>query len=221
MKTLSIHHLLLSALLLGAAFPATAQTKIATINLQKVFDGYWKTKQADVQLRDQANAVEKKRSEMFSDYEKATKDYKKLLDEANDQAVSADERERRKKAAETKLRDLQDMDNTYQKFMRAEEARLQEQKQRMRQKILGEITKVVKTDAAQAGYTLVLDSAAQSKDLTSIVIFSASGSDDLTDKVLAEVNANAPADLPKVDDDKSGTGDKPVDKKNDKKDDAK
>ena len=32
---------------------ALAQTKIATVDLQKVFDNYWKTKQAQVYIQEQ------------------------------------------------------------------------------------------------------------------------------------------------------------------------
>ena len=43
----------LGALLITIAFSSTAvaQTKVAIIDLKKVFDGYYKTKQADTQLK--------------------------------------------------------------------------------------------------------------------------------------------------------------------------
>jgi outer membrane protein len=205
--------LCLVAVLATTAVSASAQTKTATINLQKVFDGYWKTKQADLQLHDQAVEVEKQRKEMIDGYEKVAKDYKKLLDDANDQAVSADERDKRKKAAESKFREMQDIETSVRQFENSSTTRLGEQKRRMREKILGEVTKVIKADASQSGYTLVIDTAAQSKDFTPIVVYSAIGTDDLTDKVLVELNANAPSDLPKAADDKGATDEKKDEKK--------
>lgn len=43
---------LLFAMLGGTAF---AQTRIATVNLPKVFEKYWKTEQATAALKDRAN----------------------------------------------------------------------------------------------------------------------------------------------------------------------
>src|SRR5262252_2970762 len=92
---------LFSVLLVGSLMTvsAWAQTKIATIDLRKVFDNYWKTKQADAALKDRAADMEKEHKNMLEDWKKAKEDYQGLLAGSNDQAVSQDEREKRKKAA--------------------------------------------------------------------------------------------------------------------------
>src|SRR5689334_10256710 len=94
-------------LLLSSSVAAfAAEAKIGTIDLRKVFDNYWRTKQADANLKDQASDLEKERKAMFDQYEKSRENYRKLLDSANDPAVSADEREKRKKSAENELMSL-------------------------------------------------------------------------------------------------------------------
>src|SRR5579884_2783872 len=98
LKTL-VPALLLCGLLGNSAF---AQTKIATVNLQKLFDNYWKTKQADESLKDKAAELDKSHKEMLDSWKKAKDDYQKLIDQAADPAVSTDERDKRKKAAEDK-----------------------------------------------------------------------------------------------------------------------
>lgn len=55
-----------------------AQNKIATIDLKRVFDGYWKTQQADGSLREKAAEFEKKNKLMVEDYQKATEEYKRF-----------------------------------------------------------------------------------------------------------------------------------------------
>src|SRR5262245_7101420 len=88
-------------LVLGAADPGRpSETRIATIDLKRVFEGHFKTKQANGLLADEASGLLKVRKEMIDDYQKAADEYKKALDEANNQALSADEREKRKKDAE-------------------------------------------------------------------------------------------------------------------------
>src|SRR5438477_9879072 len=96
----TIFAVLAAVLLTG---PASGQAKIGLIDLQKVFDGYYKTKAADALIQDQKADFLKQKKTLLEQYEKAGNDYKKALDDSNNQAVSADEREKRKKGAETSL----------------------------------------------------------------------------------------------------------------------
>jgi outer membrane protein len=180
--------LLLVTLLSGPAF---AQTRIGTVDLRKVFDGYWKTKQADAALKDRAADMDKSHKEMLDGWRKAKEDYAKLLSDANDQAVSAEERERRKRAAETKLRDMKETEENIGQFERQARTTLDEQKRRMRDNILGEIRTVLNARAKQAGFTLVIDTAAETINSTPVILYTA-GDNDLTDQVLSQLNAAAP-----------------------------
>src|SRR5437868_2827042 len=92
----------------GAAMAQTAP-KIGIIDLKKAFDGYYKTKQADRQLKERAGDSEKVMKGMVDDFQKAQDEYRKVMDAANDQAIASEEREKRKKNAETKLIELQDI----------------------------------------------------------------------------------------------------------------
>src|SRR6266478_5023878 len=87
---------------------AFGQGRNATIDLRKVFDSYWKTKQADATLKDRAADMEKEHKNMLDDWKKAKEDYNTLLASANDQAISSDERERKKRSAEEKLKYIKD-----------------------------------------------------------------------------------------------------------------
>ena len=124
------------ALLAFLSVPALAQTKIGTVDLRKLFDGYWKTKQAQAALNDRKAQLDKDDKGMRDDLKKGSDDYQKLLEQANDQAISADERDRRKSAAADKLRELQDSKNAIDTFERQAQVTLSEQGQRMRENIL-------------------------------------------------------------------------------------
>jgi outer membrane protein len=184
------------ACLMAAAVPASAQVKIATLNLKRVFDSYWKTKEANTRLHAHAADLDKQKQDMVDSYQKASNEYNKLLGDAGDQAVSADVRDQRKQAAESKLRELQQMESDIRDFDVRARTTLGDEEDRWRGKILKEITAIVRTEASHGGYTLVLDTAALSRDLTPVVVYSATTNDDLTDKVLSDLNADAPADLP-------------------------
>ena len=101
--------LLLVSLLSGSAW---AQGRIATVDLRKVFENYWKTKQADAALKDRAADMEKDHKTMIDDWKKAKDEYQTLLAEANNQTLSLEEREKRKKSAEDKLKQIKDAEDT-------------------------------------------------------------------------------------------------------------
>ena len=87
---------------------ALAQTKIATVDLKKLFDNYYKTKLAQAAIQERASQLDKDDKSMKDDLKKGSDDYQKLVQQANDQALSADERDRRKQSADDKLKDLQE-----------------------------------------------------------------------------------------------------------------
>lgn len=183
--------------LLGAS--AMAQNRIATVDLRKVFDGYWKKKQAEAALKDRQTDMEKEDRNMVDDYKKAKDDYQTLLASANDQAVSTEERDKRKSAAEEKLRRMKEMEDTISQYERQARTTIGEQSQRMRANILTEIRNVVNAKAKAAGYFLVVDTAAESINNTPIFLYSSNESD-ITDAVLQQLNSTAPADALKTDD---------------------
>ena len=179
------------SLLAFLSVPALAQTKIGTVDLRKLFDGYWKTKQAQVALNDRKAQLDKDDKGMRDDLKKGSDDYQKLLEQANDQAISAEERDRRKTAAADKLKALQDSKNAIDTFERQAQVTLSEQGQRMRENILTEIKAAVAAQAKIAGYSLVIDAAAETANATTAVIYT-NGENDLTDAVLKQLNAGAP-----------------------------
>jgi Skp family chaperone for outer membrane proteins len=180
-------------LVLGFACAAGAQQgKVGIIDLRQVFDKYHKTITADARLKDQASDLDKERKIMMEQYQKATDDYKTALDGANDQAVSADEREKRKKTAESKLLDIKKLETDIGQFDRQARTTLEEEQRKLRDRILAEIRGIINNKAKAAGYTLVVDSAAETLNKTPVVMYT-NGENDLTAAVLAELNANAPA----------------------------
>ena len=178
-------------LLAFLSVPALAQTKIDTVDLRKLFDGYWKTKQAQMVLNDRQAQLTKDAKSMHDDLKKGGDEYQKLLEQANDQAISADERDRRKSATADKLKQLQETKSAMDQFDRQMQITLQEQQMRMRENILTEIKAAVSAQAKIAGYSLVLDAAAETANATAAVIYN-SGENDLTAAVLKQLNAGAP-----------------------------
>lgn len=195
---------ILSTVLLFAcvaiAQPAQAQTKIAVVDLKKVFDGYWRTKQADAQLKERAADFEKARNGLIEDYKKSNDEFRKANESINDPAVSAEERDRRKKDVEKRLQDVREQENSIRTFDQNTRQALGEQQARMRESVLKDIRGVLDEKSKAAGYNLVFDLAATTINQTTVIMYNnlAGTETDLTEAVLKQLNANAPADAIKV-----------------------
>jgi outer membrane protein len=173
---------------------ALADTKIGTVDLRKLFDNYWKTKTAQAAIQERAAQLDKDDKGMKDELKKGSDDYQKLLLQVNDQGISSEERERRKQAADEKLKQLQGSKTAIDQFERQAQTTLGEQRQRMRENILGEIKVAVNAKAKAEGYSLVLDSAAETVNGTLAVVYT-NGENDLTDTILAQLNAGARIDI--------------------------
>ncbi|MEN9676020.1 MAG: outer membrane protein [Verrucomicrobiota bacterium] len=178
------------------ATPALAESRIAVVDLKKVFDGYWRTKQADTQLKERAADFEKARNGLVEDYKKANEEFRSMVESAQDPALSADERDKRKKELEKKQGDLREQENSIRTFDQTSRQALSEQQMRMRESVLKDIRSVVEEKARVGGYNLVFDVAATTVNQTPVVMYNTlAGTDgDLSDAVLKSLNVNAPSE---------------------------
>ena len=196
--------LLLSVL----AGSASAQTKIATIDLHKVFENYWKKKQAEASLKEQGADKEREFNNLKSEYTKMQEEYSSLESSASDNTISPEERDKRKRAAQDKLKQLRDQGALLDQYRNQSAAVLKETGERLTKNILKEIQSVVAGKAKAAGFSLVIDTAAEG--ISGPVVLYTNNENDMTDAVLLQLNATAPSDTAKPEEKKD-------EKKNSKK----
>ena len=170
---------------------AGAQSKYATVDMKKLFNGYYKTSLAQSLLEKSRSDLRKDLKEMSENLEKAKADYNKLLDQANDPAISAEERDKRKLAATDKATEVNKSKAALEQYQRQAETSLGDKSQRMSANLVTEIQKTVSDVAKAGGYTLVLNAAN-----IEVVVFHDS-SIDITESVLKQLNAGAPIDVTK------------------------
>ncbi len=176
-------------LLIATVASASAQTKIATVDMKKLFNGYYKTKLAQTSLENRKTELRKEIKDMADGLDKAQADYKKLLDQAGDPAISSDERDKQKQAAADKAKEINSSRSALEQFQRQAESQLADQSQRMSANLVGEIQKAVAAKAKAGGYSIVLNSTS-----VETVVF-ANTDNDITGQVLAQINAGAPIDV--------------------------
>ena len=182
--------------LLGS--PAWAQTRIATVDMRKLFDDYYKTKAARAVLDAQKADMEKEHANMVEDWKKQKDDYQTTLASASDQAVSTDEREKRKKLAEDKLKQVKKSEEGLVDYERSAQSTYQDQISRVHDKVIEEIRSVLEAKARSAGYALVLDVAAVGANGIPIVLYHNNTDSDLTQAILEQLNATAPPEAAKA-----------------------
>src|SRR5271165_4174009 len=111
MKNIFQKALVAGAILSLSATTFAADAKLGFVDLKKVFDKYYKTVQSSAAIKQEVTEIEKERKEMIDTRQRRKEEWQKLLDKANDQAVSAAERDRSKKSAEEKLMELKNADD--------------------------------------------------------------------------------------------------------------
>jgi outer membrane protein len=182
-------------LLAVTGVPAFGQSKIATVDLRKLLDNYYKRKLAEAAYQQHVDQLDQQYAKMAGDFKKQNDDYQTMLESANDQAVSQDERDKRKQSAEDELKQLEDLKGTLDQFQRQAQVTLADQRQRMFENLLKEIQKAISEKAKAGGDTMVFDTTAVTASGTPAILFD-SGDNDLTDDVLKQLNSTAPPDLP-------------------------
>ena len=183
--------LLTLMLLTALALPAMAQTKVATVDMRKIFNAYYKTKLASDALDKRKVELHKDIKDMEDGLEKAQEDYKHLSVQVDDPAVSADERNRRTAALTDANKDISDRKANLESYSRQAQTQLSEQSQRMTSNLVTDIHKAVADKARLSGYSMVVNTS-----LTEAFVY-VSPDNDITDAVLAQLNAGAPIDVSK------------------------
>ncbi len=135
--------------------------------------------------------MEKERKQMLDNAENHKTEWQKLIDKANDQAVSSEERDKSKKEAEQKYVELENDKQSITEYDRASSAKLREKELQRRDAIVKEIRAILEADAKAGGYTMVLDPSGDSGNMVPVVLYT-NGQNDLTDALIKELNATAP-----------------------------
>lgn len=183
--------LIVVATLMAMVGSASAQSKIASVDMKKLFNGYYKTRMAQSALEKKKSDLRKEIKDMADGLDKAKAEYKEDLDQADDQAISADERDRRKLVATQKAKDVNDSQAAIEQFQRQAEAQLSEQSTRMSGNLVTDIQKAVAEKAQSGGYAVVVNSSNPE------AVVYANPDNDITEAVLTQLNAGAPIDVTK------------------------
>jgi outer membrane protein len=173
---------------------ASADLKVATVDLGKAFDQFYKTKEAAAHLKEKQDEAQKEIQDKVADYQRISDEVNKLDQESKDPTLSPEARAEKAKARDQRGADLQAAGRQIEEFKTERGNELKDEYVRRRKEIVDEITKVINDYSGPQGYDLVLDkSSASVTSGVPFVLFNSNKLTDVTDDIIKQLNAGAPA----------------------------
>ena len=128
---------------------AQEPVKIATIDLLKAFDSYWKTKLSNDQLKERGADFDKARVGMIEDLDLLREEYNRLNVSAQDPANSDEKRAADLKKTQEKISEFKRLEQQVIDFNKNAQKTLSDQTRRLRKGRLEEIQEVISTKAKE------------------------------------------------------------------------
>src|SRR5690348_9906928 len=174
-------------LLLPITAPAQGTIKIGTVDMNRAFKEYNKTKDAETKINDAKNAAKKEYDDRADAYKKALDEINNLNKQLDSSALSADAKTKLAKDRDDKIANIKNMEREINEFRQTRERQLQEQALRMREGIVKEITDVVMEKVKSNNLDFVFDKSGMSLNGVPVLMYSRD-SVDFTNDVIAVLN---------------------------------
>src|ERR1700724_3992012 len=178
---------LISLLALPVAAFSQGTLKIGTVDMQRAFKEYSKTKDAEAKINDAKNAAKKEYDDRADGYKKSLDEINNLNKQLDAPALSADAKTQKAKERDDKLATIKNMEREINEFRQTRERQLQEQAMRMREGIVKEITDVVNEKVKANAPDLVFDKSGMSLNGVPLLMYSKENGD-FTNDVVAVLN---------------------------------
>jgi len=186
--------LLVCLLVLAPVSIASADLKVAVIDLSQAFDKYYKTKDAQTKLKEKQDGYQKELQDKITVYQHMGEEAQALDKAKDDQTLSAAARQDKATALNAKKQDLVTMGNQIQEDKVERTREIQEELFRQHKLIVDEISKVISDYSGPQGFDLVIDkSSASAASGVSIVLYNSTKLIDITQPIIEILNKGAPA----------------------------
>src|SRR5438874_13068421 len=177
----------LTFLALPLAMFAQGTLKIGTIDMNRAFKEYNKTKDAEAKINEAKTAAKKEYDERADSYKKALDEINNLNKQLDSSALSADAKTKLAKDRDDKIANIKNMEREINEVRQTRERQLQEQALRMREGIVKEITDVVMDKVKTNSLDLVFDKSGMSLNGVPLMMY-AKENVDFTNDVITVLN---------------------------------
>ena len=182
--------ILLSTVITLLAGWAGAAENIVFIDLERVFNEFYKTELAKSQMKVQEADIEKERSVLVDEMTAIEEEVDTFKKEARDTTLSEDIRDGKRILYENRLLELREKQRGIMEFTERRQKQLQIQVTRMSQTIMDEIRQTIIEYAKREGLQAVIDSSSRQ---AAVGIFVYTHPDiDITDTILTVLNSKRP-----------------------------
>src|SRR5436190_24270032 len=189
-KSLSIVFALTLALPIAAFAQGTL--KIGTVDMQRAFKDYNKTKEAEAKINDAKNAAKKEYDDRAEAYKKALDEINNLNKQLESSALSTDKKTQMAKERDDKIANIKNMEREITDFRQTREQQLQQQLMRVREGIVKEITDVVIEKVKTKSLDFVLDKSGMSINGVPVVMY-ATDNVDFTNEIIDKIDKHGRA----------------------------
>lgn len=166
---------------------AQGTLKVGTVDMNRAFKEYNKTKDAEAKINEAKNAAKKEYDDRADAYKKALDEINNLNKQLDSSALSADAKTAKAKERDDKITNIKNMEREINEFRQTRERQLQEQALRMREGIVKEITDVVMEKVKAQNLDLVFDKSGMSLNGVPLLMYSRDTAD-FTSDVVAVLN---------------------------------
>jgi outer membrane protein len=175
----------------STALLAQPAVKLITVDIGKVFDGHYKSEEANVKFRDAEQKAREQAEELRKQGATLVEEYKELAEQAKNTLLNAEARTKAEQSAQAKMAEIQRKQSDLQQFIQNTQSSLNQRIGTHRDLLLEEITKTVNELAKRKGATLVIDKSGPSAFRIPVVLY-ADPAYDITEEVITEVNKDRP-----------------------------
>jgi outer membrane protein len=183
--------LLASLLVMGGASLANAQVKFGTVDMNRVFSEYYKTKNAQTKYAEAEKTANDDLNGRVETLKKSMQEISAINSDLEKTDLTKDARDAKLKDQQTKVAAARAMDREIADFRSAKQKTLQDQFLRMRKDIVDDIMKTVNDLVKAKGYDIVFDKSGLSAGAVPVVLFSRDDLD-FSQDVITALNKNAP-----------------------------
>lgn len=179
--------------LLSLAAGVQAADRIVFVDLERIFNNFYKTQLAKSKMEVQRSEIQTERQVMVDEIAGISKEVDTLKQEARDTTLVEEVRTSKRVLFEDRLIELKKKQQDIEEFTKLREKQLTMQITRMSQNLMDEIRQTVISYAQTEGLQAVVDSSARK---AAVGVFMYIHPDvDITEEILNDLNSKRPAEL--------------------------
>lgn len=176
----------------GVSHAQQARLKVATVDMEVLFQSYNRSKEAKAKMDEDVTRVKKDQEERMNRLKEVSDAAKDLGKQLEDPAIADTKKRELFSARQVKVQEAQSLQSELEEFMQRKARAFQEQNNIIMKGILEEIRAKVQKYAEAEGYDYVIDKTGKSTSMVPILLYTKDATD-VTDPIVKTINDGLPA----------------------------